>query len=270
MRNRKNFLLQLNNFYVLALVSVLFVSCEKTDLQVRIEQNASALGQESVTLTAITANNTPYYWATAMIENVTVDNNIYSTVNADDVVTWSGVNGATQYYCKTDCSGLVTKLLKQTYGYTNTYFQNWTGTSNPYAVTYYNEIKAKDHFSQIGSVTNIMQGDIIAIKYPISNSNTGHIMIVSKAPVTRTASSPLVTGTKQYEIEVVDQSSSGHGSLDTRFISSGNFNDGIGRGIFRVYVNSKNSIVGYTWSTYSTSVYYSQTDRPLIVGRLVP
>lgn len=255
---------------IITFLSVIFFSCEKADIQVAGLQDKSLSEQQAVFVSAVTANYTPYYWANLMVNNVSADNNIYSTLNADDLVTWTGVNGATQYYCKTDCSGLITKLLKQTYGYTNSYFQSWTGTANPYAVTYYNEIKAKDHFSIISSISNIIQGDIIAIKYPASSSNTGHTMIVANAPVLRTASAPLVTGTKQYEIQVVDQSSSGHGSLDTRFISSGNFNDGIGKGFFRVYVNSKNAIVGYTWSTYSSSVYYSQADRPLVVGRLIP
>ena len=117
----------------------------------------------------------------------------------------------------------------------------------------------------------MQQGDIIAIKYPTGTStSTGHIMLIAAAPTLRTASAPLITGTTQYEVRVIDASSSGHGSLDTRYISSGNFNDGIGSGYFRLYINSSGGVAGYTWSTYSSSVYYSQSDRPLLVGRLLP
>lgn len=241
--------------------------CRKADVLPAQDVSGPSSGLVAV---EATANYSPYYWSTLMLNNVTPENNIYSTTNSMDSVTWTGVSNANGYYCRTDCSGLLTKLLKQTYGYSDSYFLSWTGLKNPYAVTYYNEIKAKDHFTQVSNVANIQQGDIIAIKYPVSSSNTGHTMLVAAAPASRTASAPYVSGTNQYEVSVIDQSSSGHGSTDTRFVSSGNFNDGIGRGIFRLYVNSKGAITGYTWSTYSNSIYYSQSERPLLVGRLIP
>ena len=71
-------------------------------------------------------------------------------------------------------------------------------------------------------------------------------------------------------IAIMDCSSTGHGSSDTRYVSSGVWNTGVGRGIFRLYVAANGTISGYSWSTYSSSVYYRQTDRPLAVGRLIP
>jgi predicted HNH restriction endonuclease len=94
-------------------------------------------------------------------------------------------------------------------------------------------------------------------------------MIVS-SPVLRTATAPLINGTTQYEVSIIDCSQSGHGSADTRYISSGNWDDGVGKGVFRLYVNKKGAITGYTWSTYSSSVYYSQSERQLAVGEHVP
>jgi hypothetical protein len=261
----------MKRLFVLLILSLLIlsISCSKADL---IDTPDSALPTGSLSNevlgATVVANYTPVYWSDLMIANVSTDNNIYN--NTHDSVTWTGYNGFSAYRCETDCSGLLTCLLKQSYGYTNAYFKTWTGLSNPYAATYYNEIKAKDHFTQIPLIKDIARGDIIAIKYPAGSSNTGHIMIVASTPTARTASSPLVSGTSQYEVTIMDASSSGHGSLDTRYISSGNFNDGIGRGIARLYVTSKGTISGYTWSTYSNSVYYSQSDRPLLVGRLNP
>ena len=203
-----------------------------------------------------------YYWANLLVQNILPQNNTYNT--SIDLVTWAGQNGATAYQCTTVCSGFLTKMLTQTYGYTSNYFQSWTGSSSPHAATYYNEIITHDHFSQITQVSQVMQNDIIALQYPAGSSSTGHIMIVASAPVLRTASAPLVTGTTQYEVSVLDCSSTGHGSTDTRYISSGVFHSGAGRGIFRLYVNSSGNIVGYSWSTYSSSTYYSQSQRQQI------
>jgi hypothetical protein len=253
------------------LVAFLVIGCQKAEITPAETQNLSADSEKAATISAVKANYTLCYWADLLIQNVTNANNIYSTLNSDDLVTWAGVNGAKLYYCKTDCSGLLKNLMKQTYGYTDTYFRTWTGTINPYAATYYNEISTKDHFSQISTATTIIRGDIIAIKYPAGTStNTGHIMLVASVPVLRASTPPLVSNTKQYEVSVIDASSSGHGSLDTRYISTGNFNDGIGRGIFRLYTNTKGAIVGYCWSNYSTSDYYTLSARPLLIGRLIP
>lgn len=268
-KKSNQFVLKVFNLRMLILLFAFFVyGCEKSELNSDITPNGQKL--KATQILAVTANNTPCYWADLLIQNVSEANNIYSTLNSGDLVSWAGVNGALTYNCKTDCSGLIKNLLKQTYGYTDTYFKSWTGLTNPFASTFYNEIKAKDHFSQVSTVTSIIRGDIIAIKYPSTSTNTGHIMLVASAPILRTSTSPLISSTKQYEVSVLDASSSGHGSFDTRYISTGNFNDGIGRGIFRLYANSKGAIVGYSWSTYSTSDYYSQSARPLIVGRLIP
>jgi len=270
MRSRSNF------WFAVALVTVnlVYVSCSKEE-DPALQLQESSLPVSGITgdkygsnTVDVTANQTPQYWSDLMIANVTAPNNIY--INNFDSVRWAGQAGATGYYCATDCSGLLTALLKQTYGYTSTYFKRWTGYSNPYASSYYNEIVTQDHFLKLNTVTQIQRGDFIAMKYPAGSSNTGHCMLVVSPPTLRTATNPLVTGTTQYEVVIMDCSSSGHGPSDTRYIDGTNWNDGIGRGVFRLYVNATGSIVGYTWSTYSSSVYYSQSQRQLAVGRLIP
>ncbi len=269
--NLYNYLINFNIRTMCLLLAFLVCGCEKVEINPANKQNLNNSNEKSALISAVTTNNSTGYWADLLIKNVTEANNIYSTLSSADIVTWAGVNAATLYYCKTDCSGLLKNLLKQTYGYTDAYIKTWTGTSTPFAVTFYNEIQSKDHFSQVSNVSSIIRGDIIAIKYPAGTStNTGHIMLVASAPVARTSSAPLVTNTKQYEVSVMDASSSGHGRLDTRYISTGVFNDGIGRGIFRLYTNSTGTITGYSWSTYSTSEYFSLSARPLLIGRLIP
>lgn len=219
-------------------------------------------------LSTIATNGSPTYWTNLLIQNVTPANNTY--VASTGIVSWAGQNGAIAYVCSTQCSGYLNRVLTQTYGYTNSYYASWMGVSYPKATNYYNEIITQDHFTNILSVNQIMQGDIIAMQYPPGSTATGHVMIVDSAPTLRTTSSPLVPGTSQYEVVVMDCSGSGHGSTDTRYISNGVFEDGIGKGVFRLYVNSTGNIVGYTWSTYSNSTYYDQSQRHLAVGRLIP
>jgi hypothetical protein len=195
-------------------------------------------------------------------------NNTY--IHGIGSLTWAGVNNAITSTCSTDCSGFLNHVYTQTYNYSTADYQSWMGTSRPIALNYYNAIQSQKYFTKISKVGSMIQGDIIAIKYPADNTNSGHILMIVSPPVLRTASAPLVNGTKQYEVSIIDCSSSGHGPADTRYISSGNWVQGVGKGIFRFYVNNQNTVSGYSWSTYSSSVYYSQSERPLLTGRHVP
>ena len=249
-------------------VVLILSSCTKENSTAFVSSNDFSYQNPSAVQAAAVTNFTPYYWSNLLVANVTPPNNSY--INGAGSVTWTGQSGATAYTCNTDCSGLFNKILTQTYGYSGTYFQTWTGATRPLAKHYYNEIVTNDHFTQISAVSQIAQGDMIAIKYPEDLANTGHCLLVVAPPTLRTATAPLVAGTTQYEVSVIDCASSGHGSTDTRFITSSTWEDGVGKGVFRIYVGTGGSIKGYSWSTYSTSTYYDKTQRPLAVGRLIP
>lgn len=260
----------LRNLLLPFLAIFMLMSCSKEDELLSDLSNNTVNQKTEVpppSAGIISSGNNPLYWVRNLIQNIQPSSNFYDT--KADSVTWAGQQNAVAYYCSTDCSGLLTKLFKQSYGYSNAYFKTWTGYSNPFASSYYNEIVTKDRFSRILNISQIAQGDIIALKYPPGSTNTGHIMVAEGPAILRTASAPLVSGTKQYEIWVNDCTSSGHGSLDTRY-NGGNWDDGVGRGIFRIYADSKGNMVGYTWSTYSNSIYYKQSERQLAVGRHIP
>ncbi|MHC5832760.1 MAG: hypothetical protein ACYT04_96455, partial [Nostoc sp.] len=94
----------------------------------------------------------------------------------------------------------------------------------------------------------IQPGDIIAIKYPEGEDNTGHVLLVAESSTERLKSKPVVPKTRQWSIKVIDQSRSGHGKTDTRRQSDGSFHGGLGQGELRLYSNQAQEIVGYTWS----------------------
>jgi len=95
-------------------------------------------------------------------------------------------------------------------------------------------------------------------------------MLVRTSPQAMVAKAPFIAGTRQYAIEVFDSSQSGHGSGDTRKMADGSWDRGVGIGYFRIYADSiSDEIVGYTWSTYANSVYYSQSAHHLVAGSLL-
>src|SRR4051812_15063968 len=113
----------------LALISVAFTSCQKenTDEMKGCEAHGRHSG-DSITGPTRTPSQTPYYWASTLVQNIPPGNNSYQL--GMDVVQWTGQHGATAYRCSTVCSGLLTQVLIQTYNYTSSYFRSWTGSSD--------------------------------------------------------------------------------------------------------------------------------------------
>jgi hypothetical protein len=147
------------------------------------------------------------------------------------------------------------------------------GSQSPDAAQYHDAIAAQHGFQWVPTIGQVAPGDFIAIVYyPEYQSPSGHVMLVQDYPQAH-ASKPLINGTFQWTIPVIDSTSSYHGTTDTRYGHHG----GIGEGIFRIYTDANGLVVGYTWSLLSTSLgnYEPQTTstnsgRHLVIGRLSP
>ena len=205
-------------------------------------------------------------WGRSIVANVLPANNSYGT--DPNYIHWAGVDGYTVYENRTQCSSFATRVFKQAYGWSDAYYKTWTGSTSPTAAQYHDLVAAQKGFQPIVGVADIRPGDLIAIKYPAGSSSTGHVMLVNAVPVLRASTSPIIPYTSQYAVQVIDSSQSGHGPTDTRLQDDGSFHDGVGIGILRLYTDGTDSIVGYSWSTVSNSVYYDQSTRNLVVGRL--
>jgi hypothetical protein len=225
---------------------------------------ASADGQDTI----VNTNDTTTYLqhesdAESLVTYLDVSlQNTYAS--SPSTITWSGNTSS----ARTVCATFLTLLLEHSYGWTDSTFTTWMGTTSPTAATYHDAIVKQNGFLNIPHVTNIAVGDVFAAKYYDSKTITGHIMIFASTPRLRTATAPLENGTTQYEIDVIDSSSSYHGSTDTRVLANGATMTGVGKGIMRLYANADGTIAGHTWSTSSSSTYYTQSVRNVVIGRL--
>ena len=229
---------------------------------------SGCVGIQSTPNEFVVASRIPLEWAQILVKNISLDDTSYQ--HKQGVVTWAGVNGASRYESQTDCSGLINALLEQSYGLTPTDFERFFSTDRPLAITYYDAVVSQNQFKRIVSIYDVQPGDFIVIKYPPDNDNSGHIMLVAAAPQKYPLSNPELGGTEQWIITVIDSSETGHGTTDTRWQDDGTFHDGLGQGVFRIYTDDAGEPVGYTWSTFPNSEYYSQQERPLVIGRTRP
>lgn len=233
-------------------------------------ESAAAAVPTSDTLPVDAPPQTPLDWGQLLIRHLDLDNTAYR--HKPTIVTWAGVNGATRYASFADCSGFLNALLGQAFGLTSDDFEAWLHTRRPLAKHYHAAIRARNRFSRIRGIAALQPGDIIAIRYPngVPGDNTGHVLLVVEPPQPHVASKPEVPDTTQWLVHVMDSSRSGHGTRDTRRLSNGKFHAGAGAGFLRLYADAEDKIVGYTWSSATRSVFYDDTNRPLVVGRLRP
>jgi len=200
--------------------------------------------------------------------NVAPDYNAYSF--SPTYIYWVE-NQAVRYENSTVCNTFLTKVLQQAYAWDDAHMRTWMGSSSPLAATYHDKIDTEaTGWTKITKVTSIVPGDIIAVKYLDGSSVSGHVMIAEDAPFLRIATKPFIANTSQYEVDILDSTSSPHGTADTRVLANGTTDTGAGRGTIRIYADAAGAITGYTWSTSTGSAYYTPNLRHLVVGRLSP
>lgn len=218
-------------------------------------------------------------WAERLVDTVTPAANEYGE---PALITWKPENGLDHSTNRSKCASLVTRLLAKAYGKD---LVAWFGCASPNAATYHDTIEVEDGFMLVETVHQIAVGDVVAIRYLDAGctdvecgsfkgcKTSGHVALVAARPRARAATSPIVPGTHQYELDVIDSTSDVHGATDTRYHSDALELDdeGVGRGTMRLYVDSvdpAHPIVGYTWSTWSGSTFYASTERDLVIGRI--
>ncbi|OAI47672.1 hypothetical protein AYO44_09245 [Planctomycetaceae bacterium SCGC AG-212-F19] len=172
----------------------------------------------------------------------------------------------------TDCSGFIDALLQHSYDYDEPQFKAWFGSKRPTAARYHDQILKQNGFILIPSIKDAGAGDLVAVKYFHRKDNTGHVMLVSGQPRKMEPKKPLVEGTEQWEVKVIDSSTSGHGTTDTRHAKGkdGKDHEGLGEGVLRIYADKQGKVAGFAWSTLTASKFVEPKDEELVIGRLKP
>ncbi len=183
------------------------------------------------------------------------------------LVHWPEDSGGAE--CRTDCSGFVDLLLRHSYSWiSREWLENQTGKKRPLAGDLYDAIQGHKGFDPVGRIADVLPGDFIVMKYPVDSDNTGHAMLIESLPKKHAATEPLEPKTEQWEVAVIDETSSPHGSTDSRYQGPGIKNGGLGRGTFRIYTNPDGTFDGYTWSPGPKNKFYGPDTRPMVIARL--
>lgn len=203
--------------------------------------------------------------ARTMVDRLSLDQTNYE--HGPPIVKWDEPKAS-----HADCSGFMDALFMHTYHYDAAAYKRWFDSHRPSARRYHDVIVEQKGFQRLHRITEIRPGDIIAVKYLRRTDNTGHVMLADSEAKPRQATDPIVEGTQQWEVAVIDSSKSGHGVPDTRHKkgADGKDHDGLGRGVLRLYSHSDGSIAGFAWSTMKVSEFKMPDNEDVVVGRLMP
>ncbi|WP_437589481.1 FG-GAP repeat protein [Sorangium sp. So ce1000] len=206
------------------------------------------------------------------------DTNKFGTPSSID---WTNFTGTTQ-----GASLFTLSLLHADSTLTPSILRGFWGSTSPTSTGLYGQVVAGNHFKRISKIGDILPGDLLVINY--TDNGSGHTAIVDASPTAiAPAIEPVVPGTTQYSLRVIDSTSTAHGcsmdppTADTRWVPtdptkpcrSGSTDGGAGRGTMRLYAVSPGlpnagNLAGYSWSLTSGSAYYPQTGaRPHVIGR---
>jgi hypothetical protein len=214
------------------------------------------------------SDHTLLYWGELLESHIDAQHTTYR--HKDNIVTW-GDDGS-PYSCYADCSGFINALIGKVNHWTTSDFETYFGHKRMYAYQYFDAISAENHFKRISNINDIQPGDLIALKYTdrsAHDDNTGHIMLIASTPKTHNPSKILEPNTLQYEIQVIDCTTSPHGKTDSRFNPAGEY-PGLGEGAFRLYTDEQGNITAYSWSTGNPKAGFDPYANPVIVGRFIP
>jgi hypothetical protein len=200
-----------------------------------------------------------------LVANVSSENTSYKH---SGLVHWKGDFLVSQYQAHVDCSGLINSLLERAESPTIGNLKRVARRGRPRAEDYYTFIFEQTGFKRIDSLTEVLPGDIIAVKYFERRDNTGHVMLVDAKPVLRKKNTkPIIDGTKQWEVIIIDSTEGNHGKGDTRVKPDGSKYDGVGRGTIRLYTNEQDQVVAYTASIAASSKIREAPKAPIAIGR---
>jgi hypothetical protein len=220
----------------------------------------SSIAASLITLAASPALAvTPLEKVVDLVDFIQPSDNAWGTCN----IVWAAYTATSNGAC------LFTRALADANGYTNATIKLWWGSTSPSSAIYYQKIVDEVHFENITDIEDILPGDLISISY--TDNGGGASMIVEDLPVPVTATAPIITGTTQWVVGVIDSTQDPHWNTDSRWLADGGVHDkGVGRGQMRIYVNDTTGLYdGHAWSM-DNGPYKTQLIRPLAVGHFVP
>lgn len=212
--------------------------------------------------------------ARELVATVKPENNKYE-FNGPEGVRWKGDLFTSENSVRTACGPFVAAMFERAKDPTVDVIKshvNFYQRTKYLRITDWYEASMKGWgLKKVETLNEVQPGDLFIFacfdKCGTSQGDVpGHITIVDEKPIKAAAKNPVIEGTEQWELTVIDSADAAHDRNDTRFVPKGEKKiTGVGRGSYRIYTDVSGIPVGYT-NGFGTK-YNAIATRPIVISR---
>ena len=212
-----------------------------------------ATATATATATAAAAADTPPHLAIAreLVDHVQPEDNEYKL--GSQRITLPGDAPGSRHAVRADCSGFLLALFQRA-GYSTrgrmVFLDASPQRKRPRAEDFVASIEQQKGFVRIARIDQLRPGDLLAHAMldaadKTEVGTTGHVFLVDSVATPITPRRPLVAGTRQFELRVIDSNNEFLGDDDTRMARPSHPHPGLGRGTIRLYADEQGQLVGW-------------------------
>ncbi len=212
----------------------------------------------------------PKYLALAreLVESTKPEDNRYSL--GSQFIGFPGDSDPSKHSVKADCSGFLLAIFERAKLPTQSRMEYLPGTprrrTRPAAEDFVYSIETGNGFTRIRNARDIKPGDVLAhamlnVQDQRQTGTTGHVFLIDSYPKAIEPRDPLVTGTQQFEVSIIDSNEEYVGADDTRLADPSNKIKGLGRGTIRIYVDPHGELVGWARTFKTAKKFFSYDPR---------
>ncbi len=201
--------------------------------------------------------------ARQVVDNIQPEDNSYAL--GGQTVRFPGDLFSSKYSVRVDCSGFVLALFERAKYSTQSrmaYLKTRSKKIRPVAEDFVLSIETEQGFTHIKEVTHLQPGDLLAHAMlseedQKQTSTTGHVFLVDSFPKKIAPRNPVVEGTEQFELAIIDSNEEHVGSDDSRLADPAHAIPGVGRGTIRIYADAHGALVGWARTFKNTNRFFS-------------
>jgi hypothetical protein len=204
--------------------------------------------------------------ARVLVERTPAANNTY--VLGGRFISLPGDSPSSTYAVRADCSGFLLAVFERSnypIQVRMEFLVPGVKRKRPRAEDFVLSIERESGFRRIRHVSDLRPGDLVA--HAMINpedqretNTTGHVFLVNSVPQRILGDRPLVAGTTQFSVSVIDSNDELLGSDDTRRLGRNDIHPGLGRGTIRLYSDEAGELVGWA-RTFQDARFYSYDPR---------
>jgi hypothetical protein len=205
--------------------------------------------------------------ARELVQNIKPQDNRYSL--GDQYISLPGDLFSSKYSMKADCSGFLLAIFERAnYPTRNrmSFLSAAPGRKRPAAEDFVYSIENEKGFARIKRIEDMRPGDLLAhamlnVDDKKAAGTTGHVFLINSLPKRISPRRPLVEGTTQYAVSIIDSNEEYVGEDDSRLADRANKLKGLGQGTIRIYSDSDGELVGWARTFKNTKVFFSYDPR---------